>query len=100
MPALSLPTLSFLKDPILLEDWPLDAGWQGRGFLRSRRTNVRAPRRAVRPQASLESPADLVADRSSSVPLVMTSDMARAVAAALTKAADQAETGPAGEVAN
>ena len=24
MPALSLPTLSFLKDPILLEDWPLD----------------------------------------------------------------------------
>ena len=54
----------------------------------------------MRPQASLESPADLVADRSSSVPLVMTSDMARAVAAALTKAADEAETGPAGEVAN
>jgi hypothetical protein len=24
MPALSLPKLSFLKDPILLEDWPLD----------------------------------------------------------------------------
>jgi len=54
----------------------------------------------VRPQASLESPADLEAGRSSSVPLVLTSDMARAVAAALTKAADEAETGPAGEVAN
>lgn len=48
----------------------------------------------------LESPADLVAGRASSVPLVLTIDMARALAAALTKAADEAETGPTDEVAN
>ena len=100
MPALSLPTLSFLKDPILLEDWPLDRDGKAEVFC-ARGVRTFVPHgRAVRPQASLESPGDLVAGRSSSVPLVMTSDMARAVAAALTKAADEAETGSSGEVAN
>ena len=81
MPALSLPTLSFLKDPILLEDWPLDRDGKAevfcaRGSRRSGRRPqfVRAPRHDQRHGARCGRGID--------------------------QAADEAETGPAGEVAN
>lgn len=45
----------------------------------------------------LEGPDELVAGAASSVPLVMTVEMARALAAALAKVADEAEHGPTGE---
>lgn len=46
----------------------------------------------------LESPAELLAGQSSSVPLILRPEMARSLAAALLKAADEAESGPLGEV--
>lgn len=45
----------------------------------------------------LESPSDLLAGKSSSIPLIITPDFARRLASALVDAADEAEQGPSGE---
>jgi hypothetical protein len=48
----------------------------------------------------LESPGELLAGKGSSVPLIMTPEMARLLAAALIKSADEAEHGPQRETAH
>lgn len=48
----------------------------------------------------LTDPARLLGGEPSSVPLIMRPEMARAIAAALTAAADEAELGPTGEIAH
>lgn len=48
----------------------------------------------------LANPEALVTDKPSSLPLVMTPHMARSVAAALIRVADEAERGPTAEMSN
>jgi hypothetical protein len=48
----------------------------------------------------LEAPADVLGGQVSSVPLILTPNMARALADALIKSADEAENGPIGEMAH